>query len=200
MTNPVFEGILNRLDLVVLERLPHGLFLRLGTAQPPSWFNDVLAPRGNEPVTVGQALPFVEHFLDDAEVFWREGRNGRLRSEVFSITDAAGAEIGLVALAIVIGHRHILVLEPIADFEDRRRALQSARESVLDHEAHLRQTRALLPRIDTARTLSDQLANSGLTPGQQQLAVEIGQQLSALAGAVEALAPLPEGVTRGRRG
>jgi hypothetical protein len=200
VTNTFFDAILSALDLVVLERLPHGIFLRMGIAPPPSWFSHVIATAGeNEPVTVAQALPFVGHFLDDAEFFWRQARNGRLQSDPFTMTDAAGAEVVLVASALVVGHRHLLVLESPGDFEERRRALQSARESVLEHEAHVRRTRALLARIDAARALTDQLANSGLTPAKQQLAAEISEQLASLASAVEELAPLPKGVTSGQR-
>ena len=199
MTNTLFEAILSTLDLVVLERLPHGIFLRMGTARPPSWFSHVIATAAeNEPVTVAQALPFVGHFLDDAEFFWRQARNGRLRSDPFTMTDANGAEVVLVASALVVGHRHLLVLESPVDFDERRRALQGARETVLEHEAHVRRTRALLARIDAARALTDQLGNSGLTPAKQQLAAEIGEQLASLASAVEQLAPLPKGVTSGQ--
>jgi hypothetical protein len=197
VTDKFFDAILSTLDLVVLERLPHGIFLRMGTAPPPSWFSHVMATAG-EPVTVAQALPFVGHFLDDAEFFWRQARNGRLRSDPFTMTDAAGAEVVLVASALVIGHRHLLVLESPGDFEERRRAMQSARETVLEYEAHVRRTRALLARIDAARALTDQLGNSGLTPAKQQLAAEIGEQLASLAGTVEELAPLPKGVTSGQ--
>jgi hypothetical protein len=199
VTNTLFEGVLGTLDLVVLERLPHGIFLRMGTATPPSWFSDVIAAAGeNQPVTVAQAFPFVGHFLDEAEFFWRQARNGRLRSDPFTTKDATGAEVVLVASALVIGHRHLLVLESPGDFDERRRALQSARETVLEYEAHLRRTRALLARIGASRALTDQLANSGLTPAQQQLAVEIGEQLASLASAIEELAPLPKGVTSGQ--
>ena len=48
---------------------------------------------------------------------------------------------------------------------------------MLEYEAHVRRTRALLARIDAARALTDQLGNSGLTPAKQQLAAEIGEQL-----------------------
>ena len=199
MTNTLFEAILSTLDLVVLERLPHGVLLRMGTAPAPPWFSHVIAAAGeNEPVTLAKALPFVGHFLDDADFFWRQARNGRLRSDPFTMTDGTGAEVVLVASALVIGHRHLLVLESPADFEDRRRALQSARETVLEYEAHVRRTRALLARIDAARALADQLGNSGLTSAEQHLAVEIGEQLASLATAVEELAPLPRGVTSGQ--
>lgn len=195
MSTALFEGVISALDLVVLERMPHGIFLRVGTAPPPDWFRQVMdAAEGEVPATIAEAFPFVDHFLDEAEFFWRQGRTGRIRSEPFIIKDAAGAECCLVASAVVVGHRHLLVLEATTDFEERHRALQSARETVLEHEAHVRRTRALLERIHAARALTTQLTNSGLTPERKPLAVEIGEQLSSLASAVEELAPLPKGV------
>jgi hypothetical protein len=199
VTTVLFEGILSALELVVLERMPHGIFLRVGTAPAPEWFGQVVAAAAGEvPATIAQAFPFVDHFLDEAEFFWRQGRTGRVRSEPFIIKDANGAEVCLVASAVVVGHRHLLVIESTTDFDDRRRALQSARETVMEHEAHVRRTRALLTRIQAARTLTAQLANSGLTSDQAPLAVEVAEQLSTLAGAVEELAPLPKGVTSGQ--
>jgi hypothetical protein len=198
VSTALFEGILSALDLVVLERMPHGIFLRVGTAPAPEWFGHVMAAAAGEvSATIAEAFPFVDHFLDEAEFFWRQGRTGRVRSEPFIIKNATGAEVCLVASAVVVGHRHLLVLESTTDFEERHRALQSARETVLEHEAHVRRTRALLARIHAASALTAQLANSGLTPDRKPLAVEIGEQLSSLANAVEELAPLPKGVTTG---
>ena len=199
MSNPVYEAILSRLGMVVMERLPHGVFLRLGTQPAASWFSQVvLAANEDEPVTISEALPFVGHFMDEAEAFWREGREGALRSEAFVITDPSGAPVGLAVTAVTVGHRSLLVLEKIADFEERRRALQSARENALEHEAHLGRTRALLERIDDTRALAKQLAESELAAAPRQLALQIGEHLARLSSAVEVLAPIPDGVTRGR--
>ena len=199
MSYSVFEAIFNRLGMVVMERLPHGVFLRIGTEPPPSWFSQVvLATNPNEAVTISEALPFVGHFLDQAEAFWQEGRDGRLRSEAFTVTDPSGASIGLAVTAVTVGHRSLLVLEMIADFEERRLALQSAREHALEHETHVGRTRGLLEGIDDARTLAQQLAESGLAAAQRQLALQIGEHLASLSSAVEGLAPIPDGVTRGR--
>src|SRR6185503_20134705 len=108
VSNPVYEAVLNRLGMVVMERLPHGIFLRLGTQPAPAWFSDVVVgANANEAVTIGEALPFVGHFLDEAEAFWREGRDGRLRSEPFTVSQASGATIGLAATAVVVGHRSL---------------------------------------------------------------------------------------------
>jgi hypothetical protein len=199
VSNPVYEAVLNRLGMVVMERLPHGIFLRLGTQPPPSWFSHVvLAANPNEAVTISEALPFVGHFMDEAEAFWREGRDGALRSEAFTVTDPSSAQIGLAATAVTVGHRSLLVLEMIPDFEERRRALQSARENALEHEAHLGRTRALLAGLDDTRALARQLAESGLAAAPRQLALQIGEQVDRLSSAVEVLAPIPDGVTSGR--
>lgn len=199
MQSTLPEEILARLDLVVLERLPDGVFVRIG-APPPQWFADIMRAAGEtRHVTLAEALPFLEHFLTDAENHWRAGGQQRLRSETFVATHAAGGEVGLTASALSIGHRHLLFLELAGDFDERRRALQSARENVLDHEAHVRRTGALRTPLGVAQKLAQQLARSGLTPAQQDLADELARQLTAMSETVDSLAPLPKGVTRSGR-
>jgi hypothetical protein len=200
VTSALLEAILARLDVVVLERLPDGVFLRVGSAPPPAWFSDVMRTAGeSRPITVGEALPFVGQFLHEAENFWREGPEERLRSDPFVAATAGGADVGLVASAVVIGQRQFLIIELSRDFDERRRALQSARENVLEHDAHVRRTGALLTPIGAAQKLVQQLADSGLTPAQGQLADDLRTQLAAVSEAVESLAPLPKGVSRAQR-
>ena len=197
MTNTFFEEILSALGVVLLERLPHGILLRIGRKEPPDWFRHVMvAGKENEAITVAEAMPFVGEFLDSAESFWRAGRDGSQRSDAFTIVDARGVEIGLVASALVIGHRHLLVIEQSAGFDERRRALQSARESELEHDEHLRRTGALLAPIAALQDLADRLAASGLTADQGALSTAIREQLAALESSVQNLAPLPKGVRR----
>ena len=133
-----------------------------------------------------------------AESFWREGLDGRLRSDAFTLTDPRGAEIGLVASALVVAPRHFLVIELSAEFDERRRALQAARENALQHEDHVRQTGALLSPLAGVQKLAERLAASGLTADQEVLATAIREQLAALARSLDVLAPLPEGVRRAR--
>ncbi len=199
MSNTFCEEILKELGVVLLERLPHGLFLRFGRQEPPEWFRHVMvSARENEPVTVAEALPFVGEFLDPAEAFWREERDGRLRSDQFTVVDPQGTEIGLVVSALVVGHRHFLAIERSADFDERRRALQVARENVLEHEEHVRLTGALITPLGAVQSLAERLAASGLTAEQEALATAIRERLAALAGSIESLAPLPKGVRRAR--
>jgi hypothetical protein len=197
----VLGEILTSLDLVVLERLPEGVLLRLGPGRAPEWFEQVAGPMADPGAgTLAEALPFVGHFLTDAEAFWREGRDGRLRSETFDVQDPSGGAIGLVASALLAAGRRFIVLERPADFEDRHRVLQEAREQALAHEAHVRRTGELLEPLDEASRLVAQLAKTSLSAEQQPLADALGAQLASLVRAVEALAPLPKGVARRRRG
>ena len=197
MTNTFFEEILSALGVVLLERLPHGLLLRIGRNEPPDWFRHVMvAGKENEAVTVADAMPFVGEFLDSAESFWRAGRDGSLRSEAFTIVDSRQTEIGVVASALVIGHRHLLALEQAAGFDECRRALQRVRQNELEHDEHVRRTGALLTPIAALRDLADRLGASGLTADQAALSTAIREQLTALASSVQTLAPLPKGVRR----
>jgi hypothetical protein len=195
VTDTLLAEILARLDLVVFERLPVG-FVRLGSAVPP-WFGGLFPEAArDERVTFGEVLPFLEYFLAEAEKFWREGGAPCLRSEVFTATDSSGGELALMASAVAAVDRRFLVLEVPHGFDERRRALQSAREQGLAHEEHIRRTGALQAPVDIAQRLARQLARSGLTFDQQQLAGGVVEHLANLSAAIETLAPLPKGVAR----
>lgn len=193
MTEPVLDDIFARLDMVVLERHPDGPIARVGSASPPEWFNRVSAVREGDDV---QALPFLANFLVDAEQFWRGGGEGRLRSDPVMVTDASGTEVPLIVNAVGVGERRFLILELPFEFEERRRTLQSARELALARDAHVRNTRTLLGAVDAARRLAHQLVAGELTSEQQQLARGISEQLASLSASLEALVPLPRGVSR----
>jgi hypothetical protein len=198
-TDAVLAELLARLDLVVFERLPGDVFVRFGPARPPSWFSRLLLTSRDEAMTIEQTMPFLGQFLAEANEAWRAGGEKRLCSDPFTVTDMAGAEVPLVASAVVVANRCFLVLESPHDFEERRGTLQSARENAIAHEEHLRRTRALLPSIDAAQKLLHELTASGVAPEPQSLTVRISEQLAALRAAVEQLAPLPKGVSRSVR-
>ena len=196
MTDAVLAELLTRLDLVVFERLPEGVFVRLGPAPPPSWFSRLPLASRDEAIAIEQTMPFLGHFLADATDAWRAGDETRLCSDPFMITDTTGGEVPLVASAVVVADRCFLILESPRDFDERRAALQSARENVLAHEEHVRRTGELLGPIDAAQQLLRELTASGLAPEQQMLTARISQQLESLSASVQSLAPLPKGVSR----
>lgn len=197
VSSSALAGILTRLDMVVFQRLPEGVFLRIGSAPPPDWFSRVLLDAAaDEPVTIAQAFPFLERFLGDAEVFWHKQREQRLRSDPFTVMDPAGGEVTLVATAVVADKAGFLILESPADFDEHRRTLQRARENVLAHEEHLRRTGELLTPIEAAQRLTEQLAASGLAPEQEKLAAGIRDHLAGVAASIATLAPLPKSTPR----
>ena len=197
VTDSVLAKILARLDMVVFERLPNGVFVRVGSTPPPAWFSGVfqdLSPDG--PLTIAQLFPFLEHFLAEAEDWWRHPSAQRLRSDPFTMAVASGDDISLAASAVVAENRYFLVIESPSDLEERRLALQRAREHALAHEEHVRRTGELRAPIEAAAQIVKALSSSGLTATQEQLALGIGEQLASLAASIESLAPLPKGVYR----
>ena len=196
----MLAGILSRLDMVVFERVTEGVFVRIESGQPPSWFEAVWpdAPR-SEPVSLARAFPFLETFLDEAEGLWSEGGDRHLRSEPFMVKGRAGGDSTLVASAVSIDKRSFVVLEAPGDSEERQRTLQSAREHALAHEEHVRRTGELLVPVRAAQQLVQQLATAGLPAEQQNQVNAVGARLAAIVQSIETLAPLPRGVPRGRR-
>ncbi len=200
MTSNVLAGILSSLDLVVFERVAEGIFLRIEPAQPPSWFDGVWPDASrNEPVALAQAFPFLESFLDEAEDVWSAAGDRRLRSDPFLVKDRAGGDSTLVASAVSVGRRSFVVLESPGDSEERRRTLQGARDRALAYEEHVRRTGELLVPVRAAQQLVQQLATAGLPTEQQNQVNAVHDRLAAIAESIEKLAPLPRGVSRGRR-
>ena len=195
----IIAEILARLDLVVFERLPEGVFCRIAPLQPPAWFSRAFHESpSDESVTLAEVFPFLERFLSDAEALWRDGGVRRLRSDPFTVGDQAEGELTLVASAVVVNQRCFLILELPYDVDERRTTLQRARELVLEHEAHVRRTADLLPGVNAAHTLARQLAATELTAAQQQLAAGVAEQLASLAESIGTLAPQPKGVRSNR--
>ena len=189
MIDPVFTDLVAALDLVVLERLPDGVFQLAAGTLPPAWFAHLFREASHgEPVTVSRAFPFLDTFLAEAERFWDAPRARRLRSDPFIVADASGGELALVASAVAVGSRRFLIIEMPEDFDDRRRVLQSAREHVLAHEQYVRRVSALVDPADDAARLTGALLDSGLTPQQQPLATSVRDQLSKVSAALRSLA------------
>lgn len=191
----ILAEILARLDLVVFERLPEGVFFRIAPVQPPAWFSRLFPDStSQQPVTLAEVFPFLERFLSDVETLWREGGTSRLRSDAFTAGDHPEGELTLVASAVVVDHRCFLILELPADVEERRRTLQRAREHVQEHEAHLRRTAALIPRVAAAQRLAREHAANGGTAAHRELAALLEKDLATVVESLMTLAPTPRGV------
>ncbi len=115
------------LDAVLLER--RGAVFHL-MAAPAAWYSQYVpgAPLEPAPDDLANAFPFLEYFLAEAGEFWSARGAGRLLSEIWMQTDAAGIESAFRGIALRAGGREFLLLEKLgADFEERRAAIQAAR-------------------------------------------------------------------------
>src|SRR6202021_878347 len=85
-------------------------------------------------------MPFLENFLIDAESFWSSQTQGRIESGMWTEKTASGREISLDAAALWLdGKRILLVRNPQSKYAADARVLQTARDSLLEHERLLRE-------------------------------------------------------------
>ncbi len=129
------KGLLSQLEMAVLERIGEGTF-RL-SEPPPDWMEGFFpdAREAGDRLMPGEAFPFLDNFLFDAEAFWESGEEGRLKSGSWIEAGASGAEYALEATALQVAGRRVLLVEWLGDaYEHRKQALQSARESLLIRE------------------------------------------------------------------
>ena len=121
-------------------------------SQPPAFLGELLGeqlkssgsaagnPTLRDSVRLGDAMPFLENFLFDAETFWNSETQGRIESGMWTERTAGGREISLDATALWLdGKRILLVRNPQAKYAADARVLQTARDSLLEHERLLRE-------------------------------------------------------------
>ncbi len=129
---PFANELLDVLGVVMLEPFSEGIFKLVGTA--PDWFSKFypsLTP-GDEVLKLSENFSFVENFLIDADSFWEQSNNGRLKSGTFIETDLLGNEYALEASALFLGEKKILLFELLgSSYEERKALLQRARENTL---------------------------------------------------------------------
>ena len=193
MSDAFLSSVVRALDLAVVERLPNSAFHLVTPA--PGWLADVFetAPTGAQR-TLGGALPFLDDFLEQAEVAWRDGHLAA-SSGPFAAT-VGGTEHLLRATALTVEQRKLMVLERLSGEADTRPILQKAREQMLEREELVRQIVAVhepASRID--RGLK-QLIETSLTPEQQDVLERVSRASAELQAA---LAPLPSLPPRLRR-
>jgi hypothetical protein len=104
--------LLSALDIVAFVRLEHGSFRLLGNA--PDWFRCLypgsILPPGS--LHLGEAFPFLENFLSDAEDLWCQSADTcQLASGPWCETGSDGQECHLEALAACLGQRRLLFLQ-----------------------------------------------------------------------------------------
>jgi len=194
----VLSDLSTALDLIVLEQLPGGGFLKARDSYIPNWFLGAFRHAvGEDPVSLQDAFPVLDTFLKEAEALWSGPTEGRADSEPFIIVDRSGSELPVKATAVAVrGHRY-LILQLAIEFNERRQMLQTAREQSLAHERMVRQLQDLRKPIATLAQLVDDPTFT--TDVHNPAANGIRQQVAALRGLLDELPRTSQGTTRQRR-
>jgi len=128
----VARDLLAALEVAVLEQDGERA-LRLAGAVP-QWLARFRPGVLSAPPKIERALgsPFLENFLSDAEGFWTSGREGRLRSGLWTEPGPLGDDFHLEASAVSLEGRRFLLIEDLTpSYPERQSMLQRARSSKL---------------------------------------------------------------------
>ena len=194
MSDTLLVNVLRALDVAVVERLSDSRFQMVGVS--PEWLEAAFdtAPAGARH-TLSGALPFLDHFLQQADAVWHE--RGAARADSGPFTAQVGSEEALLrATALTIDHRSLLVLERLTGDADTRPILQKAREQMLATEQLTRHAAAVHPPAAAIGRAADELAKADLPPDHRALVDALRAASAQLLTAVESL---PKPPSKGRR-
>lgn len=144
------------LGLVVILPQPDGTLLLEGPA--PAWLQRLGGDALHEPGHAAYAL--LDHFLPEAQQFWKDRGTGRLRSGIFTLTDSEGQDCHVEVSALALGNQPVIVMDLLSEtYVDTHAVFQKAREGFLLFEragASGRSPRATPRGSDPASDISAQ--------------------------------------------
>jgi putative two-component system response regulator len=127
--------IFDAMNLAVLERAPDGSFLFKNT--PSDWFwvvskqTEIIDGR----IALEGRSSYLDHFLNDATQWWKEGNGSWLHSGTWLEADSTGRDWPFAARAISRHGDSILIIESVAEvYDEQVKLLQAAREHLLNEE------------------------------------------------------------------
>ena len=128
------SGLLESLDVAVLERAEDRSFTLLGEAPP--WLRHLwpAAVATREHLHPETRFIYLEHFYDETDPLWAQDEEDPITSEMWTEVDAMGHEWLLEATALKLEGRSLLLLKfPTIAPENYREVLQKSRELSLEH-------------------------------------------------------------------
>ncbi|WP_414541178.1 sensor histidine kinase [Nostoc sp. CCY0012] len=141
MNDSINKALFATLNILALERMSAGLFKIIGDI--PNWFQqfelqnlisdtDKFIPRNH--------IPFLENFLIDAEEFWQQNSELKLKSGLWNEIDVNGKEYQFEAYALCVNFEKILLIALLTDlFENNQYIIQKARENNLNYQQILKE-------------------------------------------------------------
>jgi hypothetical protein len=201
LMDELLSAVVRTFNLCVIEcvRPPDGAACRASTLRfltpVPDWLASAFAAAPEAVPTLGDTLPFLDHFLAQAEEVWYTGHPASGSSEPFAAT-VNGTEVLLRAVAIAQHDRRLIVLHRLLGDLDVRPMLQKARDQALELERVVRTVGTLhAPTEALERDITALLATQ-LSVEQQALVERLH---TATADTRAALAVLPQPPQNQRR-
>lgn len=192
MEDAVLKALLRGLDLCVIECRSFA-----GTAPKVSDLS-LLTPTPGWLAGPLSGLPFLEHFLAQADATWHEGAQATSVSDPF-VTNSFNEEVLMRATAISQDGHRLIIIQRLTGPSDVRPMLQTAREQKLALEQLGHQASAVHgPAAAIDRDLKV-LSDAGLPPEHQQVLQRLLQSSAQLQAAAAPL-PLPAKQRRQAKG
>lgn len=136
------QDLIKALGMVALVQREDGRFVLSGDI--PRWFRKLcpdLQP-GSLLAPPEDQFPFLVNFLVDAREFWGSGKNGRIRSGIWTRATPDGDEMALEASAVLLNDSKILFIESCEyHFSEKQSLVQTGRLLALDVHEHQRKER-----------------------------------------------------------
>lgn len=200
MSNIDFPALFQLLDLAVFERHDDDHY---GARSPlPAWAADVLGTAdASGQIALRVQLPFLDHFLAEADAFWWGRRDGAVASAPFAVARRVAAteteDYLLRAWAVRQGERQLIVVLNLRGEADLRPVLQAAREQRLEHDALVKHLAPVHGAVEAIASASSQLQAPGLTDDAQRAAVAALERATETLQAAAGHIPAPPKGTRG---
>ena len=124
--------LLRSFDFAVLRRTGPKQYSFFG--EPPAFYNALFPPVGDRPCeTPWEQSPMLEFFLEEAEEFFAEGREGMTRTGVWEEEGRTEKDTALTAMAVQLGEARMLVVQLLREaYVERTTMLRRAREQLLE--------------------------------------------------------------------
>ncbi|HEY2711724.1 MAG TPA: HAMP domain-containing sensor histidine kinase [Chthoniobacterales bacterium] len=126
------QAVLEALGYAIFARTENGGLRSLGKIPP--WLAALwpAIQKNDDCLPLGEASPFLENFLIDAEECWRKGADQQIKSGPWVERDASGAAVELEATALTTNEQALLILERLGEaFAAKKEVLQRARETLI---------------------------------------------------------------------
>ena len=127
--------ILQALDVAVLNRKGPGEYVFYG--EVPFFYEQLFPSSGNGAcVRPWDSSPMLEHFLEDAELFFSRNLPGSINTGVWQEDGVCDGDQALYAQAMIVDGQSFLIIRLLKEgFSERVKVLRKAREQLLEHRS-----------------------------------------------------------------